>query len=684
MQLRQPRTPGRAGTVASLVTHSRLVRQPFGRPLRRAELSHQVLAKRYALPVFASDNLSSVAYATEEILVVLALAGTSYFAWSIWIALAIMAGYAVIIISYRQTLSAYPNGGGSYIVSRDNLGEGVAQVAGAALLVDYILTVSVSIASGVANFSSGIHQFLPGIPVFSTQARVITSLLLLALMWYVNKRGLKESGRAFALPAYFFLVSVFLMLGVGLVKGLTGQLGDVQDVHGTIEATQSMTLLLLLRAYASGNTAVTGVEAISNGIPAFADPKPKNAAITMAIMGSLVAVMFLGITQLAHVTHAQASESETVISQLGRTVFSAHSPFYVAVIFGTAAILILAANTSFVDFPRLAALQAGDRFLPGWLMDRDNRLVFGVGISVLSVAAGALLIVFQASVTHLIPLYAVGVFLSITLSQAGMAVHWRRSGRLRPGEQLPRYSPDGELVTTIEHDGGWHWKLALSAAGATMTAVITCIFAVAKFTQGAWIIVIVIPTLLVVFFRIHRHYRTVQRAMTLQRDEIRPYLEQPVVTLHLLVVAGLQRHTLPALREFVHMPGYGGMRQAVHVDVNEQATAELRQQWRELGIDAMGLPLVILPSHYGAGDVIDTLVSYVRGALSVDDSLRVEVVITDWASNTSWWGWLLTPALHHLTGARLRLAFLAEDRATVKNYRTLTSRPGLPAPSHRS
>lgn len=655
------------------MTHSRLVKQPFGRPLRRAELSRQVLAKRYALPVFASDNLSSVAYATEEILIVLALAGTSYFSWSMWIALAIMAGYGIIIVSYRQTLSAYPSGGGSYIVSRDNLGEAVAQVAGASLLVDYTLTVSVSIASGVANFSSGIHQFLPGIPVFNTQARVITSLLLLALMWYVNKRGVKESGRAFAIPAYFFLVSVFLMLAVGLVKGLTGHLGEVQDVHGAIEATQSMTLLLLLRAYASGNTAVTGVEAISNGIPAFAEPKPKNAAITMAIMGSLVLVMFLGITKLALVAHVQASESETVISQIGRTVFSAHSPFYVAVIFGTAAILILAANTSFADFPRLAALQAGDRFLPSWLMDRDNRLVFGVGISVLSVAAGALLIVFQASVTHLIPLYAVGVFLSITLSQAGMAVHWRRSGRLRPGERQPRYTADGQLVTTIEHDGGWHWKLALSAFGATMTGIITCIFAVAKFTQGAWIIVIVIPTLLVVFFGIHRHYRTVQRAMRLERDEVRPYLDQPVVTLHLLVVSALQRHTLPALREFVHMAGYGGMRQAVHVDVNEEAAAELRHQWRELGIDRMGLPLVVLPSQVGAGDVIDTLVSYVRGALSVDDSLRVDVVITDWASNRSWWGWLLTPALHHLTGARLRLAFLAEDRVTVKNYRTLTS-----------
>jgi amino acid transporter len=635
-----------------------------------------VLPKRYALPVFASDNLSSVAYATEEILLVLALAGSAFYGWSLWIALVIMGGYGVIILSYRQTLSAYPNGGGSYIVARDNFGEGVAQGAGAALLIDYVLTVAVSIAAGVANFSSGLHQFFPAVPPFDAQARVLASLLLLAVMWYVNKRGVRESGRAFAFPAYFFLVSVFLMLAVGLAKAVSGGLEPVNDVPDAIHPVQGMTLLLLLRAYASGNTAVTGVEAISNGIPAFADPKPRNAARTMAIMGALVAVMFIGITQLALAIHVQPSESETVISQLGRTVFSPQSPFYVALVFGTAAILILAANTSFADFPRLAALHAGDRFLPSWLLDRDNRLVFGVGISVLSVAAAALLVIFQANVTHLIPLYAVGVFLSITLSQAGMAVHWWRSARLRPGEQLPRYSPEGQLVTTLHHDPHWHWKLALSAFGATMTALITAIFAVAKFTQGAWVIVLLIPLLLVVFFRIHRHYEAIRHEMALEdvdRD-VRAYIEQPVVTLHLLVVAGLQRHSLPALREFVHMPGYAGMRQALHVDVNDHETAELKRHWHELGLDAMGLPLVVLPSHVGSGDVIGTLVSYARGALAADPAIRIEVVITDWATSAGWWGWLLTPALHHLTGARLRLAFLAEDRVTVTNYRYLLGR----------
>lgn len=656
----------------SIDTSTPPARHLFGRPLRRGELPHQVLPKRYALPVFASDNLSSVAYATEEILIVLALAGTSYYGRSLGIAVLIMLGYAVILTSYRQTIFAYPSGGGAYIVARDNLGEAPAQVAGAALLVDYILTVSVSIAAGVANLSSGVHQFVPSIPEFSSQARILTSLLLLGGMWYVNKRGVRESGRAFAVPTYFFLGSIFLMIGAGLVQALTGHLGHVEGVANTVAVTRSMSLFLMLRAFASGNTAVTGVEAISNGITAFEEPKPRNAANTMMIMGCLVAVMFLAITKLALVIGARASESETIVSQLGRTIFSARSPFYVAVIFGTAAILIMAANTSFADFPRLAALQAGDGFLPRWMLDRDNRLVFGVGISVLSLAAGALLVVFQASVTHLIPLYAVGVFLSITLSQAGMVVHWRRSSRLAPGERVPRYSPEGQLVTTLEHAPGWQWKLALSAFGAVMAGTITVIFAVAKFAQGAWVIVLLIPALLLVFFRIHGHYQRVRRDMALAAEiDVPAYIRTPERTLNLLVVGGLQRHTLPALRHWYQVGNRAGARLALHVEANEFEAAELRRQWRSYGIEELGIPLKVLPSEYGAGDIIGVLVDYVRGALAVDPELRVNVIITDWATQRAWWSWLFTPALHHLTGARLRLAFLAEERVTVTNYRYL-------------
>lgn len=649
------------------------IRHPFGRPLRRTELSHQTLPKRYALPVFASDNLSSVAYATEEILLVLALAGAAYFADSMWIAAIIVGMIVVLLISYRQTIFAYPNGAGAYIVARDNLGKGPAQVAGAALLMDYILTVAVSISAGVANFSSGVHQFMPDIPVFSDQVRVAIAIGLLFMMWYVNKRGVRESGRAFSIPTYFFLASVFVMLAAGLYQWLTGGISEVEDVKDAIEPTQGLTFFLLLRAFASGSTAVTGIEAISDGIQTFREPKARNAANTMAIMAVLVAIMFLGITKLALETGVEPSHSETVISQIARTVFSAHSPFYVAVIFGTAAILIMAANTAFADFPRLAAFQAGDGFLPRWLLDRDNRLVFGVGVTVLSVAAGILIIVYRADVSSLIPLYAIGVFLSFTLSQAGMVVHWQRVRRMPPGERVPRYAAGRMLVTTLEYDRRWRWKLAICGIGAAMAAVVTIIFAVAKFTEGAWIIIVVIPTLVFFLSRTHRHYEKVEREIAAEEIDIRTYLERPVRTLHVLVVGDLNKHTLPALREFVHMSGYGGTRHAVHVNVDEEQTAELKRQWRELGIDTMGVQLAVLPSHFGAGDVIGTLSSYIHGALSVDPEIRVNVVITDWATSTKWWGWLLTPALHHLTGARLRLAFLAEDRVTVTNYRYLTS-----------
>ena len=644
------------------------ITNPFGRPLRRAELEHQVLPKRYALPVFASDALSSVAYATEEILKVLALAGALYFSNAMWISALIVGMLVVLLISYRQTIFAYPSGGGAYIVSRDNLGEAPAQVAGAALLVDYVLTVSVSIASGVANFASGLHQFVPSIPAFDPAAKVITSLIVLAGMWYLNKRGVRESGRAFAVPTYFFVASIMLMLAVGLVRSLTGTLPVVTDVAAPIEGGQALTLFLLLRAFASGSTAVTGVEAISNGIPAFQEPKSRNAATTMAVMCALLAVMFLGITRLALATHAQASESETVISQLGRTVFSAQSPFYVAVIFGTALVLVMAANTSFADFPRLAALQAGDGFLPRWLLDRDNRLVFGIGITVLSGAAGLLLVIFEADLTRLIPLYAIGVFLSFTLSQTGMVIRWRRVAHLSPGEQVERVSPEGAVVTTLHHDRYWRPKLIVNAIGAVVTATVTVIFAAAKFTEGAWMVVVLIPLIVLALFQIHRHYLGVRKRLQLGDIDTRAYVTKPTHSRVILVVGSLQQHTLLGLRELYQTHRAGSRMTAIHVDTNEHESAILREEWARSGLSDLGIELKFLPSGYGAGDIVGTLVDYVRGALQVDPELRIHVAIPDWSSGGAWSA-ILAPMLHHLTALRLRLALLAEDRVTVTNYR---------------
>ncbi len=626
------------------------------------------MPKRYALPLFASDALSSVAYATEEILKVLALAGAAYFSDSLWISGIITLMLLVLLVSYRQTIYAYPSGGGAYIVARDNLGEGVAQVAGSALLIDYILTVSVSISAGVANFASGVHQFLPSVPNFNTTALVGVALTVLFGMWYVNKRGVKESGRAFALPTYFFLGSTFLLLGVGFVRYLTGTLDQVHGVSNIIQVDRTMGLFLLLRAFASGSTAVTGVEAISNGITAFEEPKSRNAATTMAWMCGLLGVMFLGITKLALATHAQASNSETVISQLGRTVFSPHSPFYVAVIFGTAAVLVMAANTSFADFPRLAALHAGDGFLPRWLTDRDNRLVYGVGITVLTVASGALIVIFQADVSHLIPLYAIGVFLSFSISQAGMVVRWVKTSRLGAAEEHPSYSPEGQLVTVLRHDRRWRWKLGINAFGATMTTVVTIVFAFAKFTEGAWIVVLLVPTLVFIFFRIHHHYHDVAQRLRMDDEDLSAYLDTPVPHLRLLAISGINRQTLPALRDMLQAPS-GWRSLAIHIDTNEHEAEKLQRRWKEERLEERGLPLVCLLSEFGGGNVVSDLVDYVHGMLAAEPDLRIEVIIPEWTSTPGWGRWLAARSLHHLTGTRLNLAFLSEPRVTVTNHR---------------
>lgn len=650
------------------------LRHPFGRPLRRHELPHQVVPKKFALPLFSSDALSSVAYATEEILKVLALAGAAYFSASLWIAGIITIMLVVLLISYRQTIFAYPNGGGAYIVARDNLGEGIAQIAGCALLIDYVLTVSVSIASGVANFASGVHQFLPSIPDFNNLVRVIASLFVLSIMWYVNKRGVRESGKAFAVPTYFFLVATFIMLIVGFTKYLTGNLSHVQQVSDVVHGSEALTLFLLLRAFASGSTAVTGVEAISNGITAFQEPKSRNAATTMAWMCGLLGVMFLGITKLALATAAKPSTSETVISQLGRTVFSPSSPLYVAVIFGTAAVLVMAANTSFADFPRLAALHAGDGFLPQWLTDRDNRLVYGVGVTVLSIAAGLLITVFKANVDNLIPLYAIGVFLSFTISQAGMVVRWRKTAKLPPGQEIPSYSPEGVLVTTLRHDPHWRLKIAINGFGCAMTAVVTVVFAYAKFAEGAWLVIILVPLLVTIFFRIHHHYKHVREQLKVDDVDLKQYLATPSRRIVLLAISNLGRQTLPALRSLLQNGGGSTVRQAIHIDVNDQATEALRQLWSDQHLEELGVPLILIPSEFGGGDVVGDLVNYVHGVLAADPDLGIELIIPEWTTSTVWWRWLFTRALHHLTGTRLKLAFLAENRVTVTNHRYVLGR----------
>jgi amino acid transporter len=492
----------------------------LGKPLATEEAPHQTISKTIGLAVFASDALSSVAYATQEILIILSLAGAAYFGLSIPIAFIIVGLLIVLTISYRQTIYAYPGGGGAYIVARDNLGEGPAQTAGAALLTDYILTVAVSISSGVAQITSAFPHLYAW--------RVEIALGLVALITLINLRGVKESGKVFSVPTYFFVVMMLAMLGLGFWQYTTGNLNTVTTVETVEKGVLPLSIFLLLRAFASGCTALTGVEAISNGITAFKEPKSRNAAQTLMVMSTLLGIMFIGITVLANRVHVFASETmqETVISQLARTIFGLN-PLYYITLAATTVILIMAANTSYADFPRLGALHAADGFLPKQLTYRGRRLVFSWGIVILAGVASLLILLFQADTTRLIPLYAIGVFLSFTLSQSGMVVRWQKVGKMQPGEEIEVHG------STMRFDPQWRPKQAVNALGAVMTFVVMIVFAIAKFAEGAWIVVILVPTLVIIFFRIHHHYKHV--GAVLSQGSLFPNIrEHPVRTLVLV------------------------------------------------------------------------------------------------------------------------------------------------------
>jgi amino acid transporter len=550
----------------------------IGKPLETDELPHQAISKPIGLAVFASDALSSTAYATQEMLIILSLAGGSaaLFGFSIPLAIAISVLLIVVTLSYRQTIYAYPNGGGAYIVARDNLGELPAQVAGAALLTDYILTVAVSISAGVEQITSGFPGLLP--------FRVEIAVGVIILMTIVNLRGVKESGRIFAIPTYFFLATMFLTLGIGFYRYITGTLDVVQGVevlhHSVMEP---LTLFLVLRAFSSGCTALTGIEAISNGITAFKKPRSHNAAITLIWMSSILIALFLGITFLAHQIGALPSETETVISQLGRTIFGDGSILYYMVLAGTALILLMAANTSYADFPRLAALHAGDGFLPRQLTYRGGRLVFAWGIVALAVTASLLVVIAGASTTQLIPLYAIGVFLSFTISQTGMVVRLRKIGKMKPGEVVQG------LETVLEYDPHWRQHLIVSAVGAACTFVVLVIFAITKFTSGAWFVVVLIPTLVFIFFRIHHHYKNVAHRLSLQGA--RPELhKRPVRTLILVDDVHAETVRMVDFAKSLDHPW-----EAIHIGVNPEKAKIVQQKWEERIGEG---ELVVIPSPY--------------------------------------------------------------------------------------
>jgi amino acid transporter len=609
----------------------------FGRPLPTADAPHQAVGKAIGLAVFSSDNLSSTAYATQEILTILALAGTAAFTLVVPISFAIVGLLVLVTLSYEQTIHAYPSGGGAYIVARDNLGELPAQVAGAALLMDYVLTVSVSIASGVAQLTSAFPSLFP--------FRVALSIAFIVAVMLVNLRGVRESGAVFAVPTYFFITILLLTVGAGLVRQALGSLHPVPDPPPlAVLGAQPVTLFLVLHAFSSGTTAVTGVEAISNGIPAFKEPRSRNAGITLLWMAGILGGLFLGISALAGPVGAVPSERETVISQLARAVWDGRGPLYLATIGATTLILVLAANTAFADFPRLSAIQAADGYLPRQLTYRGSRLVYSRGIGLLAAVASLLVFVFDASVTSLIPLYCIGVFLSFTLSQAGMARRWRKSGRLRPGQEVE------ERGSLVRHDRRWLPKMILNGVGAALTALVTLVFVVTKFHDGAWVIVVLIPVLVAGFYRIHRHYAALAGRLSLERFGPPPRVDRHRV---ILPIAGIHRGSLAALR---YARALSEDVTAVYVSTDPAGAEAVERKW---GLWGAGVRLVVVNSPYRL--LLEPLVDYIR-MLSArrQPNEIITVVVPQFLPHRSWHN-----LLHSQTAVMLRLALLFEPGIVI-------------------
>jgi amino acid transporter len=601
----------------------------IGRPLPTADAPHQTVSKKVGLAVFGADALSSIAYAPQETLVILAAAGTQAFGYAFPISVVITVLLIIVTISYLQTIRAYPSGGGAYTVVKENLGESAALVAGAALLTDYILLAAVTVASGVAQIISAFPDLFP--------FRVWLSVGLLGLIAIANLRGVKESGNTFALPTYFFLGMTTLTVAVGFIRYLSGTLGIVTEPP-PLETlhTEPITLFLLLRAFSNGTTALTGVEVIANGVKSFREPRTRNAMVTMVWMSAILAVLFLGIVYLLGVIGSVPAESETVISQLARTVFGNRGLLYLGTIAATTIILILATNTAFAGFPALSAIIAEDGYLPRQLTYRGSRLVFSRGIISLTVIASLLIIAFNASVTALIPLWAVGVFLSFTLSQAGMARHWWNN-------RNPAAMQRSQKESMHPYDPGWRWKLAINGLGSLITAIVTLIFAVTKFADGAWIIVLLLPAIVFSFYAVHRHYASLAGELSLEH-----YGEPPPSKRHRVImpVSAIHHGTLEALDYALSLSRDVTV---VHVSIDPDQTEKVRQKWSWWG---KGVRLVVIDSPYRT--FLEPFLDYVNELSSVlQPSERLTIVVPQFIPKR-WWHNLL----HTQTAFWLRFMLL--------------------------
>lgn len=557
----------------------------IGEPLTSEELEGQLLPKKMALPIFASDALSSVAYAPQELLMILLIGGTAFLALSPWVATAVVALLIVVVLSYRQLIKAYPSGGGDYEVARTNLGEKAGVVVAAALLVDYILTVAVSVASGVDNIISA----LPNLDPFRVELAVGFVILIIL----VNLRGVREASTAFAIPTYLFIGSVMLMIGTGLVRWMLGDAPIAESAQFAVQAedlSQAAMILLILRAFSSGCSALTGVEAVSNGVPAFRQPKVRNAQTTLVLMGSIAITMFAGLTVLALVAGVHYSEDPcrlvgfncealvqpSLMAQVAAATFGGGSILFFVVQAATAAVLLLAANTAFNGFPLLGSVLARDGYAPKALNTRGDRLVYSNGMIILGLAAVLVLVIFQAKLTTLIQLYIIGVFVSFSLGQLGMVKHWRRELRL--------LSPKAAKARREAISG-----LFINALGATFTIVVLVIVTITKFTHGAYLVFIAIPLLSFLMVGVHRYYRDVAHEIAMD-DDVHYGSTGDVA---LILVGTLQKPTAKAVDYALSAKHEKTL--AVHVAVTADEARDVQDDWQ---FHHMPIPLVVIESPY--------------------------------------------------------------------------------------
>jgi amino acid transporter len=655
-----------------------LKRLLVGRAKRTEQAIHERLTKKTGLAVFASDALSSTAYASEEILLVLAVAyaagQTNTFNYVVPITLVIVVVLTIVAISYRQTIHAYPSGGGAYIVAKENLGTTPGLVAAAALLVDYILTVSVSISAGVAAITSAAQGTSWA---WLDRHRVFLCLVLIAFIALANLRGVRESGAIFAAPTYAFVISFLFMVGYGIVHYFLHPVAIVPAAAESIKLAegyhlQPLTLFLLLGAFSNGCVALTGTEAISNGIPAFKQPESRNAATTLTWMAILLATMFIGTSVMAYFYQVHPHENETVISQFARIIFTGPMGWFYYVIQGTTAlILILAANTSFADFPRLASLLARDRFMPRQFATRGDKLVFSNGIIILAVFSGILVTAFGGDTSRLIPLYAVGVFLSFTLSQGGMVRHWLKAGRKLKlaraasasdeksssieAQNNSAPSKQASTLNQTEHAAelkeAAHWKksIMVNGLGATATFIVLLVLIITKFIHGAWIVVVIIPCLVALFRAVHRHYLDVATQLTTEGlERLRPIRHEVIVP-----ISGIHRGVLRAL-EYAKAIAPEHVT-AVYINLDEEATQKLRAKWSEWG---EGVELVVIASPYRS--LVGPLIRYVDRRMKQHKDQMVTVVLPEFVP-AKWWQHLL----HNQSSLMLKGAMLFKPNVIV-------------------